>query len=256
MIHALRAPIRLVGNVVIRYWPILAIIALWWWRVSSTGITSIVAPSPGAVLGDIVMNLPIYIPPLGLTFGLAIIGLACGVCVGVIIGTLVWMSPLVAGLLTPGAVILRVVPMTALIPIVARIFGYSGSTVLLIVVLMVFFPAFVLTISGLSATPAGTSDVFKVLGSARWNAIWRLHLPSALPSIMLALRISAPLSVGAVLLAQYLTAAGGLGALMRQAHNFSLFQREWGVAILATALSILIFGVARLAEDGVRRRFN
>jgi NitT/TauT family transport system permease protein len=254
--RALTFPLRFIGTVIKRYWPIIALIVLWWWWIASTGVTSIVAPSPGAVFGDMVQNLPIYLPPLLLTFGLAIVGLALGVLTGVVIGTLVWMSPLVAGLVTPGALIIRVVPMTALVPIVARIFGFNGSTVLLIVVLLVFFPAFVLTISGLSATPPGTADVFRVLGSNRWTAIRRLHLPSALPSIMLALRISAPFSVGAVLLAQYLTAAGGLGALMRQSHNFSLFQREWGVAILATALSVLIFGLARLAEDRIRRRFT
>lgn len=256
MILVLRVSLRSLRDFVLRYWPIIAIIALWWWWVSSSGATSIVAPSPGAVLADVALNLPTYLPPLALTFGLAIIGLACGVLTGVVVGTLVWMSPLVAGLVTPGALILRVVPMTALIPIVARIFGYSGSTVLLIVVLLVFFPAFVLTISGLSATPAGTADVFKALGSARWNSIWRLHLPSAVPSIMLALRLSAPFSVGAVLLAQFVMASGGLGALMRQAHDFGQFPREWGVAILATALSILIFGFARLAEERVRRRFT
>lgn len=237
-----------------RYWSIALVLLAWWIWVVGRGVNRIVAPSPVDVAADIVLNFGVYVWPLLETFGLALIGLALGMVVGVIAGTVVWLSPLASGLIMPTALIVRVVPMTALVPIVARVLGFGASTTLLIITLLVFFPAFTLTISGLSSTPPGSLDVFRALGASRRHAVTRLHLPSAVPNIMLALRLAAPLSVGAVLLAQYLMASGGLGQLMRQANNFGLIEREWGAAILATVLSVIAFGVARALENRVRDR--
>jgi NitT/TauT family transport system permease protein len=237
-----------------RYWSIALILLAWWGWVVGRGVNRIVAPSPVDVVADIILNFGVYVQPLLETFGLALIGLACGMVVGIITGTLVWLSPLASGLIMPTALVVRVVPMTALVPIVARVLGFGASTTLLIITLLVFFPAFTLTISGLSSPPPGGSDLFRVLGASRSQAVAQLHLPSAIPNIMLALRLAAPLSVGAVLLAQYLMATGGLGQLMRQAHNFGLIEREWGAAILATVLSVIAFGVARALENRVRDR--
>lgn len=248
--NVLRAPLV----VLTRYWSVGLVLFAWWLWVVARGVNRIVAPSPIDVGADIVNNPQVYLLPLAETFGIAFIGLGCGMVVGIVAGTLVWLSPLASGLIMPTALIVRVVPMTALVPIVARIVGFGPGTTLLIVVMLVFFPAFTLTISGLSSTPGGSADLFTVFGASRAQSLFRLNLPSAVPNIMLALRLAAPLSVGAVLLAEYLMASGGLGELMRQARNFSLIEREWGAAILATVLSVLSFGVARALESRVRDR--
>lgn len=237
-----------------RYWSIALVLVAWWAWVVLRDVNRIVAPSPVGVAADVVTNPQVYLPPLAETFGTALIGLALGMLVGIAAGTIVWLSPLASGLIMPTALVVRVVPMTALVPIVARVAGFGPGSTLFIVVLLVFFPAFTLTISGLSSTPAGSQDLFRVLGASRPQSLARLNLPSAVPNIMLALRLAAPLSVGAVLLAEYLMASGGLGQLMRQARNFSLIEREWGAAILATVLSIISFGVARALEARVRDR--
>lgn len=250
----MRTAARIARAIISRYWPIALILLVWWAWVVGRGVSRIVAPSPVDVVADIAADFGVYVGPILETFGLALVGLAAGMVVGVLAGTLVWLSPLASGLMMPTALVIRVVPMTALVPIVARALGFGASTTLLIITMLVFFPAFTLTNTGLSSPSRDTSDLFRVLGSARLQAVVRLHLPSAVPSIMLALRLAAPLSVGAALLAQYLMAVGGLGQLMRQSHNFGLIEREWGAAILATAMSVLAFGFARALENRVRDR--
>lgn len=245
---------RIAVGAVSRYWSIALVLVIWWVWIVARGVNRIVAPSPVDVAADVVGNPQIYALPLAETFGIALLGLAAGMLVGIAAGTVVWLSPLASGLIMPTALIVRVVPMTALVPIVARVAGFGPGTTLLIVVLLVFFPAFTLTISGLTSTPPGSEDLFRVLGASQGQRLRRLNLPSAIPNIMLALRLAAPLSVGAVLLAEYLMASGGLGQLMRQARNFSLIEREWGAAILATVLSVISFGIARALESRVRDR--
>jgi len=54
----------------------------------------------------------------------------------------------------------------ALIPVLARVFGYDVKTVRAIGVIICFFPAFVFTSAGLKVLPLGSDDLFKVLGAS------------------------------------------------------------------------------------------
>lgn len=254
MSRVLRQAGRIAAEAIARYWSIVLVLLIWWLWVTLRGVNRIVAPGPIDVGADVFGNPAVYLPPLAETFGIALVGLAAGMLVGIAAGVVVWLSPIASGLILPTALVVRVVPMTALVPIVARVAGFGPGTTVFIVVLLVFFPAFTLTISGLSSSPGSSRDLFRVLGASRTQSLARLYLPAAVPNIMLALRLAAPLAVSAVLLAEYLMASGGLGQLMRQARNFSLIEREWGAAILATVLSVIAFGVARILESRVRDR--
>jgi ABC-type nitrate/sulfonate/bicarbonate transport system permease component len=248
-------PFVLVGRfltaVLLRYWPIILLLIAWPTWLLVNGYSRAVAPSPLDVAGDIVLHPDVYVWPVVWTALFAIGGLILGMLVGVVMGVLVWMSPLVSGLLTPSALILRVVPVTAMIPILARLFGYGSGTVVVIVVILVFFPAFSLTISGMSSVPQSSRDLFAVLGSGLRSRVWRLHLPAAIPSIMLALRLSAPIAILGVLLAEYLLSGVGLGDLLQSSGDRLIYQRQWASALIATALSVVCFGLARTAERKV-----
>lgn len=244
------------GTVLSRYWPVLLILAAWPIWLAANGYTRTVAPGPWDVLLDLVGHPLVYLGPLLWTLLFAAVGLAGGMAVGILLGIAVSTSPLAFGLVMPSALVIRVVPMTALMPIVARVLGYSDTTILLIVMMLVFFPAFSLTASGMASAPASGTDLFRVLGAGGGQSLLRLKLPYAVPSIMLALRISAPNAVLSVLLSEYLLAGRGLGDLMRDASSFLLIEREWGVAILATAVAVACFGAAKAAERRVVERMT
>lgn len=242
---------RAVRTVGLRYWPIIALLVAWPTWLWANGYSAAVAPSPLDVAGDIVGNPEVYLLPLVWTLLYALGGLGLGMLLGVVLGALAWTSPLASGLVLPSAIVLRVVPVTAMIPILARLFGYGGTTVLVIVVILVFFPAFSLTMSGMSSVQASGRDLFGVLGAGLGARVFRLHLPAAVPHIMLALRLSAPVAILGVLLAEYLMAGVGLGDLMRTSSQLRVQEREWGAAILVTVLSVTCFGLARYAERKV-----
>lgn len=247
---------RLLLSIVSRYWPVILLLAAWPIWLWANNYSRTVAPSPAGVATDLVLHANDYLLPVAWTALFALGSLAAGMLVGIAAGVLVWMSPIASGLLLPSAIILRVVPVTAMIPILARVFGYGTGTVFVMVVILVFFPAFSLTISGMSSVQQSGRDLFQVLGSGLWARVFRLHLPAAIPSIMLALRLSAPVAILGVLLSEYLLDGLGLGHMLASAQDRSEFEREWGAALLATALSVVCFGLARLAERKVVDRVS
>lgn len=251
-----RLPGRRVLTGLVHYWPVLAVFVAWDLWVVLNGYTQVVAPRPGLVLADLVGEPGAYAGDLVRTLVTSVVGLVLGMAVGVLAAVAVWTSAAVSGIVTPAALVLRSVPVTAMIPIIARIAGYGDSSILLIIVVVSFFPAFVMTVSGLAAPAAAGRDLFAVLGAGRVRTLWRLHLPSAVPNIVVAFRLTAPSAVLAALLAEYLVGSGGLGHLFSTARSYLELDRAWGTALLATVVSILTFVLARGVERRVTARFS
>lgn len=247
---------RAIGGVFSRYWTVAALVVAWWLWAVLNGYNKIVVPTPGAVFADVAGNIGAYLPDLGATLLMAAAGLVAGMLLGSGLAVVVWASRLASGMMTPVALVMRSVPVVAMIPVLARVFGYSWVTVLVITAVVSFFPAFVFVGSRLRHAPRGTSDVFAVLGASKLTVLRRLLLPHAVPGVLVALRLTAPTAVLSAMLAEYLMGGRGLGTLFAQSVSFYQVDRAWGTALVATVVSVACFVAARAAERWGLARFT
>jgi NitT/TauT family transport system permease protein len=238
-----------------RYWGVVLVVLAWQGWVMAFELNAIVLPRPMDVLADILGNPGVYLAHGGQTLAIAAGGLLAGMALGTLLAILAHASPLLAGMLTPLGLVFSSIPVIALIPIVARLMGYDVRTVLAIVVIISFLPAFVFTAAGLRALPPGSADLFRVLGAGRWTRFARLALPAAVPSWMIALRLAAPTAILAAMLAEYLMGTSGLGFLFRSAAEDFGTERALGTSVVATIVSVLLFSAALGAERLVARRW-
>ena len=237
-------------------WGIVLLVALWQTWVIVMQFNSIVMPRPLGVLQDLVAQPGIYWKNALFTVGAAIAGLLLGMALGTALAVLAWLSSVLEGLLTPLTVLFSSVPVVTLIPIIARLLGYDFTTVLAIVVIICFFPAFVFTTSGLRALPPGSADLFKVLGASTASALLRLALPAAVPNWMVALRIASANAILAAMVAEYLMGTAGLGFLFGETKADFNMERAFGATVVATAVSLLFFAAALWAERAVKERWS
>lgn len=237
-------------------WGILLLIAVWQLWVVIMDFNQIVMPRPLGVLQDLAAHPEVYWHNALYTLGAALGGLVLGMALGTALAVLAWLSTLLEGLLTPLTVLFSSVPVVTLIPIIARLLGYDVSTVLAIVVIICFFPAFVFTTSGLRALPAGSADLFKVLGAGTAASLLRLALPAAVPNWMVALRIAAANAVLAAMVAEYLMGAAGLGYLFGETKADFNMERAFGATAVATVVSLAFFLAAVAAERQVKHRWS
>lgn len=231
----------------------LLVLLGWQLWVGLAGINSIVMPSPLAIIGDLAGHPGIYLDSLGQTVLLAIAGLILGTALGTGLAVLTWWSRLLAGLLTPLGIVFASVPVVTLIPLLARLFGYDSKTVLAIVVIICFFPAFVFTSAGLRALPPGSADLFAVLGASRRKRLWLLALPAAVPEWTVALRLAAANSILAAMVAEFLMGTSGLGYLFAAARSDFDMARALGASTIATIISVAAFTAVTRLERAVRR---
>lgn len=250
------SPLDMVRTFASRYWGIFGVLAVWQAWVSITGVNAIVMPHPINVFADIVQNPEPYWRNGSQTLLLAVGGLVLGMALGTLIAVLAWTSRLLSGILIPLGLIFSSVPVVALIPVLARLLGYDVRTVMAIVVIISFFPAFVFTSAGLRALPAGSGDLFKVLGASTWKRFIHLVAPSAVPNWMIALRLAAPPAILSAMVAEFLMGNSGLGYMFRAAATDFATARAFGTSVVATAISVLCFTAATIAESKVNARWK
>lgn len=239
-----------------RNWSILAVIAAWQAWVTIAELNSIVLPGPLPVARDIATNPGLYLANAAQTLAVSASGLVIGFALGILVAVLAWCSRLLSGMLTPIGLIFSSIPIVALIPILARILGYDISTVVAIVAVSAFFPTFVFTGAGLNDLPRGAPDLFAVFGASRIQRFYRLVLPSAVPNMMIALRLIVPESVLAAILAEFLMGRSGLGFLFREATGRFAMERALGTSLVAAVTAIICFFLAQRAERAVKARWS
>jgi ABC-type nitrate/sulfonate/bicarbonate transport system permease component len=233
------------------------VIVVWWMAVRITGADVIVAPSPGRVAEDILSAPGSYGIATLQTVLDAIGGLLIGVTIACVFAVVTWWSTSLAGLVSPLVYVIQAVPLVALIPIVNQVTSYSPSTGLIICSLSTFFPSYVLVTSALRAASHSSWNVTAALGGTRGQLLRYVALPAAIPAFFVALQLSATVSILAAFGTEYLVGSSGLGGMFSLVRgNYSYPARTWGVAVVATALSCITFGITVLATRAIDRRFR
>ncbi len=236
-------------------WAVLAILAGWQVWIWLGHVPPIVAPSPSGVASTAVTNWKIMLTAFGQTICTAFIGLLVGVALGYGLALLSWSSGFVGGLLLPGSMIAQSIPVAAMVPVIARLVGYDVKTVIAIAILISFFPTYVLVRAGLDRAPAGAEDLFTALGATRRKRLLSLAIPSAMPSLLTAVRLSIANSILAALVAEFLMGTEGLGFLIASSAPKMDLRTGWGAAILAMIVSVAMFAVTSAAEQRWRQRW-
>ena len=244
------------GFLATRYWGVILLLLVWHGYVTLFDVNVIVMPSPGSVIEELVTNTGRYVEPTISTLTVAAVGIVGGTLMGVTFASLSWFARTLSGIFTPVAVVLRSVPIVAMIPVLARVFGYNQRTILVITIAISFFPTFVFISSGLRATPPGSADVFAALGAGRMTIFRRLALPSAVPNGLIAFRMSAADCVLAALIAEFLMGTQGLGHVFQDTVGDLDMLTAWSAAIVATILSVAFFAFAKRVERSGNERWS
>ncbi|GAL98765.1 MULTISPECIES: ABC transporter permease [Acetobacteraceae] len=239
-----------------RWWGPCLLLLAWQVGVQASGVNQIVMPHPMAVLMDMASNPLVYGRAAAGTLLVAVPGLTAGLAMGGMLALLCQFSAVMEYLLTPLAMMLSSIPVVAIIPVLSRLFGYHMTTLIIIVAIICFLPAFVYMHAGLRSVPAGSLDVFSVFGAGARARLLLLRLPASVPSCMTALRIAAPTAILASLTAEYLMQTGGLGALFRITTAEFRSERAFGCSLVAMVLSVCCFFLALHAERAVTRRWR
>ncbi|MBK9123820.1 MAG: ATP-binding cassette domain-containing protein [Chloroflexi bacterium] len=119
---------------------------------------------------------------------------------GFVLGALFAHFRLLERGLLPYVVASQTVPILAIAPMVVIWLGAGPASVAVIAAYLTFFPVTINTLRGLTSPKATQVELMRSYAASRWTIFLKLRLPSAVPYIFTALKVSATASVvGAII---------------------------------------------------------
>ena len=176
------------------------------------------------------------------------IGLSIGVVIAVVLAVLSGLSGIGELAFDPLLNAARSVPLLGLLPLFIVWFGIGDLPKDLIVLLGALFPMYINTFAGIRSVDPKLGELGQVLGLSRWELVWHVVLPGALPQALTGLRLSVIASLLALVVGEQINANAGLGFMMNQAETF-LANNVIVVALIVYALlGVIADSIVRLIE--------
>ncbi|MHA1544822.1 MAG: ABC transporter permease [Alphaproteobacteria bacterium] len=225
---------------------ILALAVFLWDRVVVLNdMPHYILPRPGLVAQTLVDDWDILyvslLNTLKITFGALAIATVGGVALAILFTQSKWIEIS----FFPFAVILQVTPIIAIAPL---IFIYVESTtagLLICAWLVAFFPILSNTTLGLNSADHNLRDLFALYGAGRWQVLWLLQLPSAMPYFLGGLKIAGGLALIGAIVAEFTAGTGGVGSglafrILEAGYRLNI-PRMFAALLLISGTGVLIF---------------
>jgi NitT/TauT family transport system permease protein/taurine transport system permease protein len=236
-----------------------AAVAVGLWGAASRMIpqANLYLPSPGAVGAALMELLAKGILPDYMAESLrrVVLATAVGLVVGVPLGILIGINSKVAECCYPLLNFFQSLGGIAILPLVIVWFGFTEKTILVAINYTVLFPVVFNVLVGVRSVPRIYVNALRTLGASRLRIVRDVLLPGALPHVATGARLGMAYGWRALIAAEMLVGANGLGFMIFNAQSFFMTNRIiLGMLVIGT-LWVLIdrFVLRPLEADTIQR---
>ncbi len=228
---------------------IVGFLALWEGFVRWRDIRPFVLTAPSDIVRYLDRAPGDFLDASLLTARHALVGFVVALVASVLLGALLSTSRFLERAVQPILVLVQVAPFVAYISSIVLWLGY-GDPPVHFVTAFVCLPAFTFaTIAGMRSADPASRELFASVDASRWEVMWRLRLPSAMPSLFTTARYN----TGLALIAAYLVegsnfANAGLGALGKRFASQNIGDALWATVFCMVVLGTLALGLIGLLE--------
>lgn len=237
-----------------------AMVAAWAVSIKLAGLSSYFAKSPSDVWSFLVSgsgaaaNRGTVFGALWTTVRDAGGGWAAGTIAALAGAALLVQVPRLRSVVMPMVMVLRSVPLIAMTPLIALVFGQGTAGVTVIAGIVTFVPTLVLVTSGLATAPPEAIDLARAYNLSGLRVLLSVRARYATPSLFAAAKVAIPGSILGAVLAEWLLTGGGIGHLMAVSLIGSDFGTLWASVVVVSGVSLLLYEIAVAAETAAERR--
>jgi NitT/TauT family transport system permease protein len=152
-------------------------------------------------------------------------------------------------LIYPYIVALQSMPKVAVGPLIVIWFGFGLSSKIALSALLAMFPMLVNFVQGLRAAEPGRLKLLRALDASRWQVLWLVRIPYALPFFLAGLELGAIYAMLGAIVGEFLGSSSGLGNWLL-AMNMNLdISGSFALLVL-----LALYGIALQRLVGMLRR--
>lgn len=163
------------------------------------------------------------------------LGLVCATAIPLGVG--LGLSARARGASAALVALLRPLPPIAWLPLLVLLWGLQERTAVALIWVGAFFPLLITTADAVSGVERLYLDAARVLGAGRWQRVWHVVLPAALPGVLAGVRYSLGLGWMLVVVSELVAARSGLGSMIQ-------------LAKLDMRLDVILVGIAAIGLLG------
>lgn len=236
-------------------------LGIWELLVHINNIPAFVLPPPSAIWQALINDAPSLLLSAWITLRISLSAFVLAVVSGVSLAVLFSQSRVVEMAFFPIAVILQVTPIVAIAPLIIIWVGIDNPNraLLLMAWIAAFFPVLSNMTLGLRAADHGLLDLYHLYGASRWQILTQVRLPSALPYLLPAMKISGGLALIGAVVAEFVAGSGasmGLAWRIMESGNRLQIAKMFAALLLLSLLGIAVFFCLSALERLLLRRWH
>jgi NitT/TauT family transport system permease protein len=235
-------------------------LGLWEAIVAIYAIPHYILPGPSLVLSSLINDWGTLFPSLLVTLQITFMALGVATMGGVALAILFTTSKWIELSFFPFAVILQVTPIISIAPLILIYVDNVYLALLICAWIVAFFPILSNTTLGLNSADHNLVDLFQLYGANRWQMLWHLRLPSAMPYFLGGLKIAGGLSLIGAIVAEFAAGTAGTGSglayrILEAGYRLNI-PRMFAAVILISITGIIIFMAFSLLSHLLLRRWH
>jgi ABC-type nitrate/sulfonate/bicarbonate transport system permease component len=234
---------------------LLGVLVVWaavsYGNIALAFMNPVLLPTPGQVarvFADTVRDgsLPQHV---GTSLARVAVGFGAAAAAALALGLLAAMCLPVRLMMEPIIEFVRPIPPLAFLPMFLVWFGLGEASKVAFIGYTTFFPMFVAIAAGVLRVDVTLLRAAASLGASRPDLILRVIVPSALPGIIVALRLGWALALFVIVGAEFMGADAGLGHLIMEGRTFfvpaQIVMGALVLGLLGSVVNALLLGVER-----------
>ena len=227
---------------------LLIVLGIWEGVVHLFQMPRYILPAPSKIVVTLFTEHAQLLKHTLVTLEEMLLGFVLAVSIGVPLAVLMFEFPALEKAFYPYVIGSQTVPVFAIAPLLVLWFGFGIASKVVMAALIVFFAIVLNTLDGLKSTDPDTVDLFRILRASRWQILWKVRIPSALPFIFSGAKIGISISTIGAVIGEWVGAKAGLGYLMLHANSRLQISLVFAAIFCLTVLGLSLFGVMTLLE--------
>ncbi|MGQ0550803.1 MAG: ABC transporter permease [Armatimonadota bacterium] len=193
---------------------LVGILLAWEVFVRTSGVPNFVLPPPSRILAFLAAHWQAVLYHALVTIRQALSGFLLSVTIGIFLGIVIVQFKFLEEAFLPLLVTTQVIPTIAIAPLLVIWLGFGSAPKIAVAFLVSFFPIVINTVAGLRAVEEDLLYLIRGLSATRWQELFKIRFPHALPYLFAAFRVSITLSLIGGVVGEFVSADQGLGFLI------------------------------------------
>ncbi|MDF2941630.1 MAG: putative rane protein [Herbinix sp.] len=225
---------------------LISFISIWEITARLGILNSFVFSSPSRV-GKTIIEMTVsgqLLYHVGVTLLETLVSFALVNIIGLVMAIILWWNDSISKVLEPYLIVLNSLPKSALAPVFIVWLGNNMKTIIVAAVSVAVFGTIINLYSDFKSVEEDKIKLIYTLGGKKKDVLFKVILPSNIPSIISQMKVNIGLSLVGVIIGEFLASKAGLGYLI--IYGSQVFKLDWVImsivilCVVATCLYKLL----------------